>query len=214
MENNPNLQDNQRVNVFREIWLSPRRTFSFIIETHYEKYFSLLLILYGIQKTLDRAVTKSMGDNLPLISVLLFCIFLGGALGWIFFYLYAAMISWTGTFIGGTADTRSVLRIMSYASIPSICGLVVIVIQVALYGNAIFQSDKLIAFDTQSGRYLFLAMYAVELFLSVWSLVLCVVGIAQLQKFPVWKAILNFLMPFLALMICVWALFSFFSLLN
>jgi len=79
--------------VFTKIWTSPRLVFKFINDTGYDKYVHVLLILAGITSTFDKASTKNLGDNMSLIAVLALCIILGGLLGWISYYIYAALMS-------------------------------------------------------------------------------------------------------------------------
>jgi len=104
--------------LFIKIWTEPREVFRFIHENKYEKYVGVLLILAGISRAFDRAVMRDMGDNYPLIAIIGLCIFMGGLLGRITYYIYSALISWTGKWLNGKGDTTSILRVISYAMTP------------------------------------------------------------------------------------------------
>ncbi len=87
--------------IFTKIWISPRMVFKYLNDYSYEKFVTILLILAGITRTFDRASTRGVGDNMSLGRVIILCVILGGLLGWITYYIYAAMISWTGKWLNG-----------------------------------------------------------------------------------------------------------------
>jgi hypothetical protein len=81
------------------------------------------MLLAGISSAFNRAAIKSMGDEYSLLTVLAICIVLGGLLGWLSYYIYAVLMSWTGKWLNGKGDKDSLLRVISYAMIPSIAAL-------------------------------------------------------------------------------------------
>ena len=186
------LSDNE---IFTKIWFKPRMVFKYINDSQYDKYVYVLLILAGIMKSFDRAVDKNMGDNLSLIFVISICVFLGGLLGWISYYIYTALISWTGKWLDGKGDTKSLLRMTSYAMIPAILALVFIILQVGLFGIELFQSG----FDVSSYGLVSIVIYFItlifEIILGLWSLVIFVIGLSEIQKLSIGKSILNMLLP-------------------
>jgi phosphotransferase system glucose/maltose/N-acetylglucosamine-specific IIC component len=128
-------------NLFKRIWTSPRQVFRYIHNREYEKYYIVLLVLSGISRAFDRASMKNMGDTMSLLEIIGYCIVVGGLLGWIFYYLYAALLSWTGKWLNGKGDTTSILRILSYAMIPSNIALLLLIPQIGIYGVEIFKED-------------------------------------------------------------------------
>ena len=128
-------------NIFTKIWTSPREVFKFINTYKYDKYVSVLLILGGITRTFDRASMKNMGDNFSIWGIIAFCLIIGAIFGWITYYLYSVLINWTGKWINGKGNTESILRVLSYALIPSIISLLLLIPQIIIYGNEIFKSD-------------------------------------------------------------------------
>jgi len=91
-----NLESISGKEIFSKIWTKPREVFKFINDRHYGKYVNLLLLLGGISRAFDRASTKNMGDQMSILEILGVCIIIGGLLGWISYYFYAALLSWTG----------------------------------------------------------------------------------------------------------------------
>jgi hypothetical protein len=195
LQNSNHIEEILENELFSKIWLSPRLVFKYLNEKKIDKYITILLILGGIVRTFDRASLKNMGDDMSLISVILLCVILGGLFGWLTFYIYAALLSWTGKWLKGQGDTNSLLRMVAYAMIPPILSLVLLIPQIALYGISVFQSNL----DVQgSGMISYLIYYVtlvLEFILGVWTIVLFVVGISEVQKLSIGKSIINMVLP-------------------
>jgi hypothetical protein len=129
------------------------------------------------------------------------CIILGGLLGWIYFYFYAALVSWTGKWLDGKGDTSSILRIIAYAMIPSIIALIFLIPQIGIYGVEIFKKDG----DISSAGWIYnIFIYGsliLEFIFGIWTIVFCVIGVSEVQKFSVGKSILNLLLPLFVIIV-------------
>lgn len=192
--NSGNLTDKE---IFSKIWTSPREVFKFINDKHYDKYVNLLLVLAGISRAFDRASMKDMGDKMSIWAILGLCIIIGGLLGWISYYIYAALLSWTGKWLKGKGDTTSILRILSYAMTPAIIALSFLIPQIGIYGNEVFKADGDI---TSAGLISNIFVYGsmiLEFILGIWTIVFCVIAVSEVQKLSIGKSILNLLLPFL-----------------
>jgi hypothetical protein len=187
--------------IFTRIWTDPRSVFKYLHENQYDKYVNLLLVLAGISKTFDRASSKNMGDTLPLIAVIGLCIILGGLVGWISTYIYAALLSWTGKWLNGKGNTVSLLRMMAHAMIPSIAALLMLIPQIGLFGNSIFQSEIDISVYGYISVGIFYFSLFIELSLTIYTLCLLVIGISEVQKLSIGKSILNLLLPGLTVLV-------------
>ena len=181
--------------IFSKIWMSPRRVFRCINDSNYRELTTSLLIFAGIVSALNNASARNLGDQMPLLSVLIVCVLGGGIFGWIYFYLYAALLSWTGKWLKGTGNTKSLLRMMSFAFIPSLVLILIFILQIALYGNEVFQGHV----DIFAKGVPTVAAYAfftfVQVAIGVWTLAILVIGISEVQKLSIWKSILNLILP-------------------
>jgi hypothetical protein len=189
--------------IFIKIWTSPRLIFKFINDYKYDKFVTILLILAGMTRAFDRASSKNMGDELPLIAILAICIFIGGVFGWLTYYIYAALMSWTGKWLNGQGNTSSLLRMTAHAMIPSIFGLILLIPQITLFGNGIFQSDLDIYSSGITSIIVFYSTLFLEITFGIWTLVLFVIGISEVQKLSIGKSILNMILPGLIILVPV-----------
>ena len=49
--------------IFTTIWISPRKIFKYIHESHHDKYVVTLLLLSGISRAFDRAALNHRGEH-------------------------------------------------------------------------------------------------------------------------------------------------------
>ena len=181
--------------VFRKLLVSPREVFKYINDNHYDKYTTILLALGGISRAFDRASMRGMGDHSSLAMIVGMCIIVGGLFGWLSFYMYAGLLNWTGKWLNANGNTQSILRVLAYAMVPAVIALIYLIPQIGIYGIEVFKSDgDLTSAGVLSNIAVWGSMFF-ELVLGVWSIVLCVIGISEVQKLPIGKSILNLLLP-------------------
>ena len=203
-KNNPEQIQLSDKEIFTKIWMSPRLVFKFINQNGYTKFSTILLIFGGITGALNSASTRNMGDIMPLWSVLIVCLIGGGVFGWLYFYIYAALLSWTGKWLKGTGTTKSLFRMISYALIPSLLVLFTFMLRIALIGNAEFQRNV----DVLDNEFLITSLFSFSLFVEIvtgiWTLAILVIGISEVQKLSIGKSIVNLILPgVLLIIVCI-----------
>lgn len=187
--------------IFTTIWTSPRQVFKFINDNEYDKHATVLLILAGISSAFDRAVMKDMGDQMSLVVIVALCVVFGAIFGWVTYYIYAALISWTGGWLDGRGNTSAILRVLAYAMLPSIIGLIFLIPQIVIYGDGIFKAEGDIV---SAGLFSNIVVYGSMIFefiMGLLTLIFVVVGISEVQKFSIGKAFLNSLLPLIIFLI-------------
>lgn len=183
--------------IFTEIWGQPRKVFRYLVHSGYNKYQAPLFVLAGIARSLNRAANKNMGDQMELVTILGVAILIGGALGWLAYYIYAALLSWTGGWVKGQGSTSEIFRVSAYALIPLVVSLVFMVPQIAIYGKALFQAESEWGETGMLTMLVFYTSVVLEVVLGIWTIVLYTVGLSEIQNFSIGKSILNLLLPVL-----------------
>ena len=91
----------------------------------------------------------------------------------------------------------------AYAGIPSALTLLLLIVQIGLYGERLFQEDNAVlsnGFGVGAlGSFTFMVQFALQL----WTASLFVIATAELQRFSTGKAILNLVLPALILIAVV-----------
>ncbi|MFN9798529.1 MAG: YIP1 family protein, partial [Bacteroidota bacterium] len=113
--------------------------------------------------------------------------------------LYAALISWTGKWLGGEAGTLSILRILAYAMLPSIVAFVFLIPQIAVHGIELFKKEGHVAGGGWLSNVMMFSSLIIQTVLSIWTAVLAIVGISVVQNFSMGKAIVNAILPALVI---------------
>ena len=196
MEETIKITDNQ---IFTKIWTSPRLVIRYLHENRYDKFSNTLLILSGISKSFDRASHQNMGDDMSLGAIIALCIIVGGLLGWLGLYIYSALLRWTGEWLNGQGSRDSILRMLSHAMIPSILAMLILIPQMVLFGKGIFQSDiDMYQYGSFSMIFYYSTLF-IKVILGIWTIVIFVIGISEVQKLSIWKSILNLVLPALVI---------------
>ena len=198
-------------NVLLKVLTAPKQAFTFIHTYKYDKYVRVLLILTGISRAFDRASQSSSGDSSSLLTIVITSVFLGGLFGWIFYYIYGSLISWTGGWLKGKAVTDDIIRVIAYATLPIALSLLMLIPQITIYGVEVFKDEG----DTNSGGILsnvvFYGSAICEVVLSLWSFILTIIGVSVVQNFSIGKAFLNVLLPILIFAAAIFILIIAFS---
>lgn len=187
--------------IFTKIWFQPRLVFRFIEDYDYDKFVPFLLICAGIYKAFDKTADKNINENFSLLAVIAISVIFGGLFGWLGYYIYAAAISLSGKWLGGKAKTRSILNMMAHGMTPSIIALFIFIIQIIIYGNDIFKKDFEYESENIINNILGGFLIITQLIFIIYTVVLCVIGLSEIQNFSIWSAILNFLLPILFIVV-------------
>ena len=109
------------------------------------------------------------------------------------------MLSWTGGWLKGRAQSDSFVTVVAWSAVPSICSVFLIIPRLLIFGEDPFYFDiqvqglfKVIAFAL---------MAVIGIGLSIWTLVILIQGIAIVQQFNLKKAAVNALLPVLVIAI-------------
>lgn len=194
--------------LFTKLYQAPKDFFAYVVQHKYDKYFYLLMILFGIYSSFSRATTQNYGDKYSLMGVIFLAVVVGGLLGWISLYFYAGFVSLTGSLFGGKAYTKDIVIIFSYAFIPNAIALLLVIIQIIIYGNEMFKSNGDFLSGSIGGIVLYWGTVVLELVLNGMSIILAVIGLAEIQKFSILKAFLNLFFPIFIIVFLIALIFG------
>lgn len=178
--------------ILSNIWSRPRWFFSFVTEQRYEKYMWLFIYLGIVAGNLTRI---KVNENDSITSIFMKEFILNAALSIFFYYTFAFLLSLVGKWLSGVGEGRDIFRIMSYAIIPGLLLLLMHLIGVSLFGFAYFSNEFWIENASQSFSALKVIFDVIQIILALNIAMFFIIGIATVQKFAIWKAILNLVLP-------------------
>lgn len=157
---------------FKGVWFNPRTTIRSIVDTD-SQYMMFAIILFISATSTFTLPSSTSVWLLPVAFVVMVIFFVA------FLYLSAFLMSWTGKWLNGQSTQEELRTAYLWASIPTGTGYALaIVITLLTTGNLLGVEDQI-------------ASSLIILITSAWTLVIYVLMVAELQKFSLWKAILN-----------------------
>jgi hypothetical protein len=190
--------------LFTKIWLSPRKVFKYLHDKSYDKFLYPLLFLAGLTNAINN--NRIDNDNAILIKLIIGAV-VGGLLGWIGMLLFAAIMSWTGKWINGKAETMQLLRVSAYAYIPSIVAVLSVLILILLFGPKVLAPSFTIETITLPEILIYFFLLLIQFSLAVWAFILYLIGISVAQNFSIGKAFLNILLSLMVILLPLLSLF-------
>ena len=166
-------------NPFLTIWTRPRATIRAIVDKNPSYLVVPLAMAGGVVQALDRAAQRNAGDKLPLAGILVMAFALGPIFGVAVLYIGTAMLSWSGTMLGGRAESEEVRAALAWGQVPALASIPIWLIQLGLVGREMFTSDTpTLAANPVLGLAL-MATGLIEITLGIWCFVVMLKCLGQ-----------------------------------
>lgn len=182
----------QSFSPWRSIWFKPRKTISYL-QARYDNHLFFLTCLIGISRFVDRAIAKDMGDHYSWPIILLLAIILSPLLGAVYLIFISSLMWIGGKIFGGKASFQEVRLAFAWSTFPALCGLIFLVPQIAMLGQSLFASEMIEV--SEQVAILFDCSVGVEIFLGLWSLIILLPCLSQVQEFSLAKTIGSIFVP-------------------
>lgn len=185
------------INPWFSIWLSPKKTIRYILAHENVSQISFIFFFLGVLDVLNRAADKNFGNQFSLLTILIiaFCV----APFNVFFKLRigGGLLTLATKKLGGEADYQKLTYAIAWASIPVLCSLLLVSIEIAIFGKEIFMSNPNLG--SRNLEIIYLIINCLKLVLVFWSLALFIPCLAEINEFSNWKAIGSILLLFISI---------------
>ena len=169
---------------WRSIWLRPRDTIAGVVRHNPRHHVLLLAMAAGIADLLHR-----LSGRLPM--TLLLAVGLGALAGALLLYLKAWLLRRTGHWLGGRASAEHLRAAIAWSSLPNVVTLVLWVPALAVFGSELFATEMPCLLESPRLLVVFAGLAALHAIMGIWSFVLYLHCVGEVQGFSVWKALLN-----------------------
>ena len=173
-----------KINPWKEVWLHPRNTIKAILK-YDPKY--MVLPLAALAGIANNALDFESMDAIVGGSSFIGSAFVAALLGIVSLYISGFLLSLTGRWINGKANALKLRAAIAWAGVPVVTSLLLFI-------------PLFFALNSESFGILSVSGIAFMI-LGVWSLVLQVGMISEIQKFSIWKAILNIILAGIVILI-------------
>ena len=199
------VEEKLGLNPWFRIWVSPRRTIRRIVDIDPGRRFVWLSLIYGFPMLLQIAQSLSLALYFSwpviLITALIFAIFIG-MLG---ITITAGLLTWVGKWIGGEGVFTQVRAAVAWANVPTIVTGIAWIVWICLFKGSLFYDGFLQSGFVGMEKGIIMTLATLQFAASVWSFIILLITLSEVQRFSVWKALLNIILPFVLVVIAMWA---------
>lgn len=185
-------------NPWMSMWTNPRSTIKEMLKSSPTRGFFALAVIFGLQYLLNLAQSFSLGSKMNPLVILILCIVLSPIAGIIWFYFFGACLHWTGRLFKGKASHHELRSVVMWSTVPFLISLAMWVI--------LLLTSFSTAFIQKSTGVMFLLVTVIGLIASLWSVVLMIFGLKEVQNYNYWKAIGNYILSAILYFIVVFVL--------
>ncbi len=206
--------NNHRQNPWLSIWFSPRATIARITASNPNQSLWILAAIYGFTSILNVFQSGAIGSQLSTLSLFLIAAVLSPIWGYLSFAIWSGLIAWTGKWLKGKGKFSTVRAAYAWSCVPFVFHIPLWIWMGALFGKQLFQNFPDHDLLTQSQVSLLFAIMIIKVILAIWSLVIYVNALAEVQSFSIFRAILNLIAAgiiLVALLILLWVLVFYFT---
>ncbi len=194
------------VNPWTHIWIKPRETLKKVVRFNPKYRFVILSFIYGLPMLLHMAQNLSVGEQFNIVGIVIVALVLATFVGMLGLTIASGLVYWTGKWIGGKANYFPVRAAVSWSNVPNIFAIIIWAILIYNFRDHIFLSE----FDGMNfvGGQMTLITGAlfVQAAIAIWSFIILVKGLGEVQGFSAWKGVLNVLIPFFMIGILIWVI--------
>lgn len=170
-----------KLNPWWTMWFRPRATMREILENYPRRLIHTLAII-GAFTHVAGSASFFLDSWWQTLLIWLFVAVVAGLIG---LYIFGGLLKWTGNWLKGTGNFQHILAAIAWSQIPVLYFFVLEMGLLALFGGA---SSNLI--------------YAsVSFIFTVWSLVIFLCCLMEVQKFSFFRSLINYILAVVILLI-------------
>ncbi len=178
-------------NPWISIWTHPRATIARIAVDHPNRSLWLLAGIYGFCSLMNMFQSIALGETLSILGIFILAVLLSPLYGYISFSLWSWFVFLVGKWFKGEGTFKTIRAAYAWSCVPMALNIPLWFLMVFLYGHQVFLNFP----DTHlisSSQVIFLfVILIVKVVLTVWSLVIYLNALAEVQRFSVLRAILS-----------------------
>lgn len=198
------------VNPWKRIWVKPRDTIKNIIKFNPRYRFAILSFLYGLPMLLHTAQNLDLGGQFTTVGIVVVAAVLATFVGMLILTIASGLVYWTGKWIGGKSSYINIRAAVSWSNVPNIVTIVVWLLLIYNFHDQIFYNTfNQAEIGSQGSTILDIGMF-IESVAAIWSFIILVKSVGEVQGFSSWKGVLNVLIPFFMVGISIYLVSWFF----
>ncbi len=179
----------QILNPWWSIWWRPRATMRWITQRDPDDMVILLVSFAGFSEILIHASRFSLGLYLPIPVIFAVAIIAGPVLGVTGMIVVSLLLRLTGTWLGGQAGFNHLRAAIAWSLVPVILYSILWIPKLIFLGELVFVS-RVVIYGSMP-HIMAVTLNVLWLAVVMWSLVIFFQCLSEVQKFPVWRAMVS-----------------------
>ncbi len=197
------------MNPWLKMWTKPRETIRSIVKSDSNRHLWWLAGIYGFPMLLHFSQSLSLAMKVSPYLIVIGSAVFAALIGMIGFQVTSGLVHWTGKWLGGVGHFLQIRAAVAWSNVTNIGTGFLWLLLIAFFGSDVFMRTFAETPFVGSAMALVTMIFLLQTVLSIWSFVLLVCSLAEVQQFSVWRAIVNIILPFIIVTVALWALFVF-----
>lgn len=186
--------------------VTPRQAIRRIVDMDPGCRFIWLSLIYGFPVLMQMAQSLSLAFYFSWPVILLPALVFAPFIGMLGITITAALLTWVGSWIGGKGSYVQVRAAVAWSNVPTIITCLTWIVWVVLFREALFYEEFFQSAFVGMEKGVILGLAMLQFVAGIWSFVVLLISLSEVQGFSVWKALLNIILPFVLIVIAMWAL--------
>lgn len=188
-------------NPWRSIWCNPRSTIRSIVDQNPNRCLWLLAFICGFTVLLNGFQSFPIAIQIGLIPMFAIAVILAALFGYVVFAVWSWAILVTGKLFKGKGRFATVRAAYAWSCVPLLVNLCIWLVLVFLFGSILFFGPQPhLVLSGATITLLFLLLIGKVVF-SIWSIVIFLQALSEVQSYSVLRAIGNAILATLFLII-------------
>lgn len=201
-----NKQENK--NPWLSIWMSPRETIARVVSENPNRSIWWLAFIYGFSSLLNLFQSMTLGKGMGVWGILILAVILAAIYGYVSFSIWSWVVTWTGKLFKGQGTYKTIRASYAWSCVPLILNIPLWLLMVALFGHQLFLNLPDAYLLSGWKVFVLFVVLIAKVILAIWSLVIYINALAEVQKYSVVRSILNMLVAGIVLGIIFFVLWS------
>jgi hypothetical protein len=178
-------------NPWISIWRSPSATIARIVAENPNRSLWALAFIYGFSSLLNLYQSASLGAVVGPTFLLVMAAIFAPLWGYVTFSVWSWVVTWTGKWFKGQGNFKTTRAAYAWSCVPFTLNIPIWLLMTLLFGRQLFLNFSE-GYLLTNGQVLFLlAILIFKVILAIWSLVIYLNALAEVQQYTLLRAILN-----------------------
>jgi hypothetical protein len=173
------------------IWVEPRATIAKIVLDNPKQSLWYLAAIYGFSSLLNSFQSAALGNQIGTLPIFILALIFSPIWGYIVFSVWSWVVYWTGKLLKGGGDFQKVRAAYAWSCVPLLFNAILWIILIILFGRPLFSNAPQEHFLTNGQGILLFCILIGKVVLAIWSLVIYLNALAEVQQYSVLRAIGN-----------------------